>query len=138
MITSSTIVIILCGLSAGLALGLAYKAMRLAKLLEMQISLQQLDIANLVVEDKTLNEDVKRAISLVSELGIDLNITYAATSKILNKRLRKLEQKDGQIQNWVTTSVDCFENQQDQIDTLHNTVFGKPALDKPAGEKKDD
>ena len=133
MITSSTIVIILCGLPAGLALGLAYKAMRLAKLLEMQISLQQLDIANLVVEDKTLNEDVKRAISLVSELGIDLNITYAATSKILNKRLRKLEQKDGQIQNWVTTSVDCFENQQDQIDTLHNTVFGKPA-----GEKKDD
>ena len=133
MITSSTIVIILCGLSAGLALGLAYKAMRLAKLLEMQISLQQLDIANLVVEDKTLNEDVKRAISLVSELGIDLNITYSATSKILNKRLRKLEQKDGQIQNWVTTSVDCFENQQDQIDTLHNTVFGKPA-----GEKKDD
>jgi hypothetical protein len=44
MMTSSTIVIILCGLSAGLALGLVYKALRLAKLLEMQVELQRRDM----------------------------------------------------------------------------------------------
>ena len=120
MMTSSTIVIILCALSAGLALGLVYKALRLAKLLEMQVELQRRDMVKHTLVGKTLNADI------------------LSTEVKLNKRRRKLEQKDGQIQNWVTTSVDCFENQQDQIDTPHNTVFGKPALDKPAGEKKDD
>ena len=118
--TSFVIVLTIVGLTAGLALGLAYKVMQRVELMEMQLELHRKELGMLPLVDKSLNEDI------------------LSTEVKLSKRIRKLEQKDGQIQNWVTTSVDCFENQQDQIDTLHNTVFGKPALDKPAGETKDD
>jgi len=62
--------------------------------------------------------------------AVNTDLTQAGVD--LNKRIRKLEQKDGQIQSWINTSVDCFENQQDQIDTLSVLVLGKLT-----GEKKD-
>ena len=88
----------------------------------MQLGLQQEDIRVLRLALAS-NEDQIEAVARLTR----------HVQESLNKRIRKLEQKDGQIKGWINTTVECFENQQDQLDTLGDQVF-----DKPAGEKKDE
>lgn len=69
---------------------------------------------------------VDKELDLLSE-GWDLRFEDSLKNldTALSKRIRKLEQKDGQTQNWINTTITCFENHQDQIDTLRDTVYGK-------------
>ena len=121
-----TITIIWCFVAPGVSLILAYKAMQRVDFLEMQLGVLREDIAKLGIVDKALHGDISAVMSLVRATSNDLTSTQVG----LNKRIRKLEQKDGQIQNWINITVDCFESQQDQLDTMSKQVFKEPAGEK--------